>query len=497
VKSTSDKPLDDAASRTASGVLQSKVQSVVATKAAAVGVTGLAGHFSSMSGEVKTAANGELGSSGLSVDSFSITGVALPDDVQKTIDDAAANAVVGERMSFTGGGESHTIWIDVNGQNADVMMASTPNRLASTLGGLAKKAEELTDRAKGEKAKGLIQRAQGLVSATDAAADKAVKDKAASSADVVSKESQLVSLLVEILNTLYTRSQTVEDAVARGEDDDAKLENAERLAAYALASGKDPKTMTPDEKKALLQGHAMLLDDRQEGKALRKVIPQRDADRNVADQRPYGANPSIGGSVGVKSNTTGMTAPQVQDTLGLDYTQTDKKTGRSANPYFSPQPDGTWRGKDTVNVVETPITREMADEAKIPLDKDVRSFAEAQTKDPNASAKDKADAQKVLDNSRERNRERTKVNEGTPDEYERSNPWNPYAGTGATMPSARRRPDGDVSVNQELQMMDRKDLPVGAKQLTVDKDGKEKVTAVVKERTNPTTGAKEKYWEAV
>jgi regulator of protease activity HflC (stomatin/prohibitin superfamily) len=494
VKSGTDKALDASQQSQARASLNTSLGAAVARKAAAIGVTGLAAHYSEIAADAKASGSGNLSGAGIVVQSVSVTSVDLPAEVKAAMDAAAASKTVGQEMSFSAAGESHRIWIDNKGGNATVMMASTPAPLSSTLAGLRGQAQRHADKAVQTKALSLIGQAEGLLASTDAAADSAIQKKAASSPDVVSKEASLVSLMRQILGTLWTRTEALDEAIDSGATDNEKLENARKLGDYAMAMGKDPAKMSDEEKTAILKGHSLLLNQRVPGATIRKVVPEADAQKNLTQQRPYGSDPSIGGSVGVAGNTKGLTAPQIQDSLGLDYSQYDTTKDphkkKNLNPYYTRQSDGTYSPANKVTVVQTPMTQEMVDEAKVPMDRTLREHAKAM-----ADAGD-PDAKKVYDNSFERNVERTKVNAGTPDEYERRNPWNPFAGTGATQ-TGRRRPDGEKTVNEELQMQNRKNLPVGARQIDIDERGNETVTGEVRERQNSTTGSTERYWQAV
>jgi hypothetical protein len=119
---------------------------------------------------------------------------------------------VGERVPFSGGGESHTLYIDVSGASATVMVASHPMTLAHWLDGLQEKLAELAEDDR-PKATSLLGQARDQLSKTDLAADKeaaAIQASKTESAEpnappaaggnevVVDDETQLAGVLAQL-----------------------------------------------------------------------------------------------------------------------------------------------------------------------------------------------------------------------------------------------------------------------------------------------------------
>jgi hypothetical protein len=142
-------------------------------------------------------------------------GFKTGDDKDKT---KKAAGDVGERVPFSGGGESHSIYIATTGATATVMIASTPMTLDHWLDLADKKAGEVPGEEEKTKAQGLIAKARGLLTKTDKEADQvAAAHQAAQSAEatapaaasadakddaVKSDEHQLSSVLAEIADLL-------------------------------------------------------------------------------------------------------------------------------------------------------------------------------------------------------------------------------------------------------------------------------------------------------
>jgi hypothetical protein len=88
--------------------------------------------------------------------------------------DGDAPGTVGEEISFTGGGESHRLWIETNGTNAELMIASTKEALKGFLKG--KRVREAIKKDKSGELGGLVEQALGIVAEADVDADNVLKE---------------------------------------------------------------------------------------------------------------------------------------------------------------------------------------------------------------------------------------------------------------------------------------------------------------------------------
>lgn len=91
----------------------------------------------------------------------------------KDQDKKGADGEVGETVPFSGGGESHRLFVKVAGKNATLMMASTPRPLTKWLSELEGKVSELPAE-KRSQAKSLLGTALSLTRQADSEADQAV-----------------------------------------------------------------------------------------------------------------------------------------------------------------------------------------------------------------------------------------------------------------------------------------------------------------------------------
>ena len=88
--------------------------------------------------------------------------------------DGDAPGTVGEEVSFTAGGESHRLWIETNGTNAELMIASTKEALKGFLKG--KRVREAIKKDKSGELGGLVEQALGVVAQADVNADNVLKE---------------------------------------------------------------------------------------------------------------------------------------------------------------------------------------------------------------------------------------------------------------------------------------------------------------------------------
>jgi hypothetical protein len=94
-----------------------------------------------------------------------------------TKDEDKKGGSVGERLDFEAGGEAHSLWIDVEGSDAVVKVASTPAPLESVLSDFERRAQKLQPQEQST-ARGLIAKARTQLAATNKDADAVAKTMA-------------------------------------------------------------------------------------------------------------------------------------------------------------------------------------------------------------------------------------------------------------------------------------------------------------------------------
>ncbi len=135
-----------------------------------------AGSYSGIAGVAKATATAELASLGLAVDELTISRISGGEELEAAIDQAAAQNIlsdgeVGERIQFNADGEGHTLWVNVRGNRAEVMVASTPMTVGERISGWTTRCAELDAEKIGE-ARGLLSQAASKLGIADALADR-------------------------------------------------------------------------------------------------------------------------------------------------------------------------------------------------------------------------------------------------------------------------------------------------------------------------------------
>ncbi|KGQ19364.1 hypothetical protein LF41_3014 [Lysobacter dokdonensis DS-58] len=136
---------------------------------------------------------------------------------------------VGEEVEFDADGEPHKLWIEVQGENAVVMVASTEERLDSFL--KSKRVKDAVKKDKSGKLRGLVSQAEALLKDTDVDADAVVRElnsaskpeagadagagAAASSKnnDVTKEEKKLAKVLAQIFQLVGTKGLLIEEVI--------------------------------------------------------------------------------------------------------------------------------------------------------------------------------------------------------------------------------------------------------------------------------------------
>jgi hypothetical protein len=215
-------------------------------------------------------------------------GIKVGDDKDKK----KAAEGVGESVAFSGGKESHSIYVEVSGASATVMIASTPVRLAQWLDKAEKKVPDLPGQKDQNQARTLIAKARELLAATDKQADKvATEHQAAATAtepkaatadsandEVKSDEHKLSTVLAEIADLLGMDNKP-ERLEARAVNISRKQESDELVKSLGAANSTtlqvgteyDPERVT----KELVGNYGAEFDP------LKKLVTLRSADADA------------------------------------------------------------------------------------------------------------------------------------------------------------------------------------------------------------------------
>ena len=173
------------------------------------------------------------------------------------------------------------------------------------------------------------------------------------------------------------------------------------------------------------------------------------------------------GSIGLAQNTQGMSVQDMISVLGLDYND---------DTYVTKTADG-YEAKDSVFFVETTMTSEMVENAKVPVGSDVYSRIEEM-------AKSDPQAKELLDQIRSDD-----IGKEDGDQGHGRDGLNAFTGVGITAPSDRLR-GGRHAVAPELKMYEKSSLPAGSKLYHQTNDGTPILVAEYKQ-----SGDGRYYWE--
>jgi hypothetical protein len=399
------------------------------------------------------------------------------------------------RVSVSGGGEVHTLRMERRGNQVEPIMESTPRPIGETLANVYADAKgRLGAQPDGEtklkEIEKLISQAESVAGEMALAASAELAKDGDHTAQVLARYGRLTSIVQRVLELSYKDTPAVKEALDRvGDDPKKKLERAQDLANYAVASGKDVDKLSTQEMDEVIKGHGILLEDVQVGGKMRKVIPESAKADKLANKRYRNAagkefDDSLTGSIGVAGNTQGLKPGEIADSLGLDYDLKDK----DENPYYKKVKGGSQKqapgqnptkpgmaleGPKSLTVIEADIDQDMVDKAKIPLDPRLRQRAKEK-----AEVEGDANAKQVLDRSLDSAQASKTDNAST-------NEFNPFVGSGRTMgaKATGRKDEGTQTVNQELYAEKPITLKAGkARMIGVDEHGKEVVLAELVDR---------------
>ncbi len=252
---------------------------------------------------------------------------------------------------------------------------------------------------------------------------------------------------------------------------DTPEEQARRLQLmddYEAIMRMDPREMTSEQRDTVLRAQAELDQSFQSADTMRKVIPIDSIGAYLNDGREH-----VGGAVGDARNTDGLSAAQIVERLGLDYTDSDGN-----QPYLTRDAEGNLVPVNELVFLDMDITPEMRDQAQIPVDPSLAEHAR-NSDDPAIAA--------LVENDRLLGG----ADQGVQDVDGARDPNNPRTGTGGTAAADANLPDAPVRANQELEIPTNHpagqhgaEIPDGARMVYRGPDGQDVVIARMERADN-------------
>jgi hypothetical protein len=187
------------------------------------------------------------------------------------------------------------------------------------------------------------------------------------------------------------------DAGVSHQPTDAAVHTASDGTALAVPKSGAEGALTPDEIKMLIDVHARRFDELHvaytppssgrelDGSPMRKAVTDTQAAEFAANERTDRSGnkvptDTIGGDIGLKSNTEGQSAERASATLGLDY-------DHPSNKYYNPD-DNHWSPmvtQDGLPTVDFNLNQGLYDNLQVPLGTDATEMFKQQGRDLTAS----------------------------------------------------------------------------------------------------------------
>lgn len=283
-----------------------------------------------------------------------------------------------------------------------------------------------------------------------------------------------------ILSQMDSDGSTVAAEVLRSvSDPESKRELAQHFVVLHELTKRPVESLTTDELISVVRAnHALVQQYQVHDTKMRRVVGEgeiggwlKGTKRDWHEDGTYTDyevdRSTTSGSIGMASNTEGMAVQDIVSVLGLDYNDDG----------YVRQDDGRFTAKETAFFLETPMTTEIMEKAKVPVGSDVYGRIED-------LAKTDSQAAELLERIKADDIGKSKDESGTG-----RGALNPFTGVGITAPSERLA-GGRHTIAPELKISGRVSIPEGAQLFHQTSDGNPVLVGVYRQDHDG-----RRYWE--